>query len=147
MQIRNNFALLIALLATAVSPVLSATTFKWVNDNGVTQYGDQVQTEYQNKSGIAVNKTEPELTPEQRKAKQDAALLNAYTIPQEINASRDRDIQYITLTVGNTKLSIASAGNAIKAQQERSATFAKQKNLFRKTSKTIQQKRAPKSKG
>lgn len=129
MQIRNNFALLIGLLAAAASPALSATTFKWVDDKGVTQYGDQVPPEYQNKSrselnkrGIVVNKTEPELTPEQRKAtqdaaaaktvdakqakereRQDAALLNTYTSPQEIDAKRDRDIQYITLTIENTK--------------------------------------------
>jgi Domain of unknown function (DUF4124) len=154
MQIRNTLALLFALVGMlALIQPLFAVTYKWVDDKGVTHYGDQIPLEYQNKGrselnkrGIVVNKTGPEMTEAQKKEqeevaakkivdeqkakeqqRQDAALLNTYTSPEEIDAKRDRDVQYIKLTIENTKSSLASADEEFKAQKKRADEFTKNK--------------------
>jgi hypothetical protein len=93
-----------------------ADMYKWVDDKGVTHYGDRIPPEYVNqgntqlnKRGVQVRKTEPALTSEQRRAqqeeaerlkegiklaeeqqRQDIALINTYSTEQEIDLARDR---------------------------------------------------------
>lgn len=86
--------------------------FKWVDEKGVTHYGDSVPPQYAdhaqseiNSRGMAVkprqntkpskdDKTTKVLTEQDRS---DRALLAAYTSEQEIDAARDRNLQAANL--------------------------------------------------
>jgi flagellar biosynthesis chaperone FliJ len=105
------------LAATVLSaPAVRATTYKWVDDQGVVHYTDKMPPEAinkgnteLNKQGVPIKKTEPALTPEQRRAKEaederaqqaakvreeiarkDRALLQSYTTESEIELSKKR---------------------------------------------------------
>src|SRR5512142_3192991 len=73
----NNSKLLVALLAglTFCLPA-SAKMYKWVDDKGVTHYGETIPPEYANKDRSELNKsgkvvkTQDVLTPEERRAKE-----------------------------------------------------------------------------
>lgn len=108
----------------------AAATYKWVDENGVVQYTDRVPPEALNrgnvelnKQGVPVRRTEPALTPEQRRAKaaedekrkqqekqqaeaerRDFALLASYTSETEIDLSRQRALATIeaVLTVSQS---------------------------------------------
>lgn len=95
-----------------------ATTYKWVDDQGVVHYSDKVPPEVVGKSatvldkqGRPVKKIEPALTPEQLKAKEaadeaqrarakaqeeqtrrDRALMQSYTTEAEIDAAKKRAV-------------------------------------------------------
>lgn len=153
MRTHNLGTACFVLLGFLAIQTVFATTYKWVDDKGITHYGDQIPPEYQkkggaelNKRGVVVKQTDPELNEEQRKAKeqemakkkiesqhatesarQDAALLNTYTSPEEIDEKRDRDLQYIKLTISNTKTSLANADSELKSQQDHAASYTKNK--------------------
>ena len=92
--------------------------YKWVDEKGVTHYGQAIPPEYRdqaaaemNKRGLTVKKIEAVVTPEQRKAaedrlvrereeqkrqfeqrRRDMALVNTYTSAREIDDARDRSL-------------------------------------------------------
>jgi len=92
--------------------------YKWVDEKGVTHYGQAIPPEYRDqggaeisKGGMTVRRIEPTATPEQRKAaeerarvqkdeqkrvfeqrRRDTALLNTYASAREIDAARDRTL-------------------------------------------------------
>jgi hypothetical protein len=98
------------------APAAHATTYKWVDDQGVVHYTDKMPPEAINKGnvelnrqGVPIKKTEPALTPEQRRVKEaederarqsakareeiarkDRALLQSYTTESEIDLSKKR---------------------------------------------------------
>jgi hypothetical protein len=112
--------LLVAALLLAVSPARAAT-YKWVDEKGVVHYTDKIPPEAVNKGnveinkqGVTVRKTEPALTPEQRRAREleelrqqqlarereeidrrDRALLAIYTTESEIDLARRRALSTI----------------------------------------------------
>ncbi len=107
--------LLWAVLAFQVSGARAAT-YKWIDDQGVVHYSDKMPPEAinkgnveLNKQGVAIKKTDPALTPEQRRvkdaeeerirqtskarediARKDRALLQTYTTESEIDLARTR---------------------------------------------------------
>lgn len=109
--------LLIAALTVAQSAL--ATTYKWVDEHGRTQYGDTIPPQYVkqgseelNKKGVVIKRTAGALNEEQRKAKleadakkkdeeyqaleqkrKDRALLSTYTSEKEIDLIRDRNLR------------------------------------------------------
>lgn len=92
--------------------------YKWVDENGVTQYGQTIPPEYRdqaaqelNRRGMTVRRIEPAGTPEERRAleeklerereeqkrladqrRRDRALVNTYGSADEIDAARDRNL-------------------------------------------------------
>lgn len=96
-------------------------TFKWVDEKGVTHYGDTLPPEYANRGnaelnsrGMVIRKSERALTPEEIRARDsenerkradaarlteqrrtDMALLNTYTSRQEIDVARSRNLQQL----------------------------------------------------
>jgi hypothetical protein len=102
-----------------------ATTYKWIDDQGVVHYTDKIPPEALNKGnvelnkqGLPVKKTDPALTPEQRKAREaeearaqqvakdralverrDRALLATYTTEGEIDLARTRAVSTIDAQV------------------------------------------------
>lgn len=114
----------IALLVLAVGAV-HATTYKWVDDQGVVHYTDKIPPEALNKgntvldkNGVPIRRTDPPLSPEQRRARadeearqqqlakdrelierRDRALLATYTVESEIDLARNRALSTIDAQV------------------------------------------------
>lgn len=121
--------LLLLLLGLMTTWPLYAATYKWVDEKGITHYGDTIPPQYvnqgmteMNKKGLVIRKTEPALTPEQLKTQQaelakqkelgkqaderrrrDLALLGTYTVETEIDLARDRNSQQIDGTIRSAK--------------------------------------------
>lgn len=128
----RHFALL--LLAAVVSPPAWAGMYKWVDEKGVTHYGDSIPPQYAsqantelNKRGMVIRKTDAALTPEQIQARQeeaarkkeeaaqaaeqkrkDKSLLDTYTSEKEIDLVRDRNLQQSDLVIKSTQQRIKS---------------------------------------
>ena len=111
-------ALFLAAFVAMPAPA-HAATYKWVDEKGVIHYTDKLPPEEinkgnveLNKQGVPVKKTEPALTPEQRRAKtleeergketakqqedkarRDRALLSSYTSESEIDLARNRSLR------------------------------------------------------
>jgi hypothetical protein len=87
------------------------STYKWVDERGVTHYGDRVPPEYAkreravlNRQGVEVRRLHAEMTPEQRAAEEvrqraladrkqrDQFLLTTYTSVGDIEALRDQRV-------------------------------------------------------
>jgi hypothetical protein len=121
-------AIIIALTALFALPG-HAGVYKWVDEKGVTHYSDLVPPEYVNRGavqlnnrGIAIRKTDPTPTPEQRKVieeeeakkrdaaklaveqkRRDEALLNSYTNEKEIDFVRQRNISVVEESIATTQ--------------------------------------------
>jgi hypothetical protein len=100
------------------TPARAGRIYKWVDEHGVTHYGQSIPPEYRdqgaaemNKRGLTVNRIDPAATPEQRRAveeramrereeqkrqaeqrRRDTALMNTYTSPREIDEARERSL-------------------------------------------------------
>ena len=111
----------VALLAVLLASPARAATYKWVDEKGVIHYTDKMPPEAVNKGNVELNpqavpirKTDPTLTPEQRRqqeiqaeqqrqiakknedmARRDRALLSSFTSESEIDLSRKRGLQTI----------------------------------------------------
>ncbi len=116
----KNVAWILCAVTLAVSPGFAGTGstpssghtyYKWVDEQGITHYGDRVPPEYasqerhvMNSQGIEVNRLEAQKTPEQLAAEdqkrleseqsqnRDKNLLSAYASVQEIERLRDQRI-------------------------------------------------------
>lgn len=103
------------------TPRVQAATYKWTDEKGVVHYTDKIPPEALNKGnvelnkqGVTVKRTDPALTPEQRRAKEveedrarqaakerevierrDKALLSTYTMESEIDLARNRALSTI----------------------------------------------------
>jgi hypothetical protein len=112
-----------------VAPHARAATYKWVDEKGVVHYTDKIPPEAVNKgnseikNGVAVKRTDPAPTAEQRRAREieevrqqqlakerevvdrrDRALLATYTTEGEIDLARRRALNTIDAQVqGATK--------------------------------------------
>lgn len=121
-----------------------AATYKWVDEKGITHYGDTIPPQYINRGttelnskGQVIRKTEPALTPEQLKAQQlelakqkelskqaeerrrhDLALLGTYTTEKDIDLARERNTQQIDGTIQAAKERLALTEARIKSLSE-----------------------------
>lgn len=133
----------------------AAKLYKWVDDKGVTHYGETIPPEYAhkdreqlNKAGRVVERKEV-LTPEERQAKEleeirkreereaaleqkrrDNALLNTYSNVKEIDLARDRNLQQV-------KARINGVGSQIKAANEKLGGLRKEADGYAKTGRKI----------
>ena len=118
-----------------ISSCVLANTYKWTDEHGKTHYGDTIPAQYagqgtseMDKKGLIVKKTPAALSPDQRKAQEDAlasqkvealkvmersrkdkALLNTYSNEQEIDMARDRNLQQIDLAAQSDQVRQKSA--------------------------------------
>lgn len=148
----NTKALLIALAATmAVNPsgAWSAqaekgnTTYKWVDSNGVTHYGDMVPPEYAsqarselNSQGVALRQVPRQLSPaeaveaqktageEARRRQHDSFLLLTYTKVSDIEQLRDERATLIDSQMEIARGSITSNDQRLKALEGRMQRFS-----------------------
>ena len=118
-----------------ISSCVLANTYKWTDEHGKTHYGDTIPAQYagqgtseMDKKGLIIKKTPAALSPDQRKAQEDAlasqkvealkmmersrkdkALLNTYSTEQEIDIARDRNLQQIDLAAQSDQVRQKSA--------------------------------------
>ncbi|MBS4097888.1 MAG: DUF4124 domain-containing protein [Sulfuricella sp.] len=144
------------LLCLVSLPVSAGTIKKWVDEQGVTHYGDTIPPQYVNQSstelsskGVVVKKTERAQTAEERRAieeekvrqqetqvkeqeqqRRDKALLNTYTSEKEIDLSRDRNLQ-------QAEVQTQSAELRIKQVNERLAKYRRQADGMTKAGKPV----------
>ncbi|MBI3480193.1 MAG: DUF4124 domain-containing protein [Nitrosomonadales bacterium] len=136
--------LFIAFVAgAALSFPAAAKMYKWVDNNGVTHYGETVPPEYANKDRQELNhegrivKSEEAITPERRRAKEqeeakkrdaaktaleqkrrDTTLINTYSNVQEIDLARNRSLQQIDARIDAMNSSIKIANNNLVGLQK-----------------------------
>ncbi|MDZ4141846.1 MAG: DUF4124 domain-containing protein [Methylotenera sp.] len=122
-KVKSGFYLLVtltlALLITFSHQAHSAGKIvKWIDDKGVTHYGDNVPAQYANrenseinKQGITIKRNRPVNIQEQaidiarqEQDKKDKALLNAFTNANEIDLARDRNLQLDVVALESLQL-------------------------------------------
>ncbi|MBI1887881.1 MAG: DUF4124 domain-containing protein [Nitrosomonadales bacterium] len=120
-----------------------AKMYKWVDDKGVTHYGETIPPEYAhrdreelNKAGRVVEKKEV-LTPEERHAKEledirkredeeaaleqkrrDKALLNTYSNAKEIDLARARNLQQVEARLNSISSQLKMADDKLTGLQK-----------------------------
>lgn len=127
-----------------------AGTYKWVDDKGITHYGDTIPPEFKNKAnselsrrGITIKKTDQALTPEEIRAREEAAshakqdearaqeqrrrdqaLLQSFTTERDIELKRDRDLQQIELGIANNQSVLKSTEKRLAENRARAEGLA-----------------------
>ena len=117
---------------------VTAKLYKWVDDQGITHYGETVPPEYANKNRAELNKagrvvkTEDAFTPEGRRAKNEAAakkreedkaaiaqqrydqtLTNTYSNVKEIELARSRSLQHVDARIYSVDSQLKMASNNV----------------------------------
>ena len=126
-----------AALCAAISLNAEAKLFKWVDNEGVTHYGETIPPEYANKEAVKLEKGRIEKR-EDRVATQkaavkdpaaerarieaerhDNALINTYASEKEIDLARDRNLQQVEARTGSfTTLLKSAQENQVALQKE-----------------------------
>jgi hypothetical protein len=140
-------ALLCALIASAAASFsVSAKTYKWVDDRGVTHMGDTIPAEYANKDRQLLNKsgtvikTQDIMTPDERRAQEaeskknrveqaaardqklhDKSLTDTYSNVEEIELSRTRNIQQVDARITSIIAQMKTANNNLAMLQKDAA--------------------------
>lgn len=119
--------------------------YRWVDDQGVVHFGDQVPPQYAtidrqvlNQQGIAVSTEQGTVTEEERSAERDAksaqdealaaarrdeVLLNTYLSVEEIEVLRDRRVSLIDDEINITTHYLQSLKDNLKQLQAEAASF------------------------
>ncbi len=146
LRIFKYFALLLLFAMPGVHAL--AVMYKWVDENGVTHYGDSIPPEYRNraneelnKRGVIIKKNDAALTPEQIKAKEeelakrkkeketirrDAVLLGTYSNAEEIDLARDRNLRQIERVIKDTQTQLKSIEDQLKTSRDNAAAYKRE---------------------
>lgn len=146
MQIRPARTLLVAVLClsagTAVNAWAEGSTYKWVDDQGVTHYGDSIPPQYAqkestqlNRNGVAIGHTSAtksaaelaaEASAQAKLANQkqhDTFLLNTYTSVKDIEQLRDERLQQIKGQRVAAEQYVSTLGERLTSLQSRAQNF------------------------
>ena len=129
--------------AAAVPLAAQAVLYKWVDEQGVVHYGDNVPPQYAqqdrtvlNREGVAVSHVDAALTPEQAAAaarkkaellkqrQHDSFLISTYTSEADIEALRDVRLEQLRGQRAATEQYIESLRSRLGALQARALSFA-----------------------
>lgn len=150
---RANPVVLVAglALALALANAAAAKIYKWTDEKGVTHYGELIPPEYKDQAaqemsqhGVVLRKWDSTVTPEQRKAvedkavlereekqrafeqrRRDLALVNTYTSAQEIDDARDRTLQLPSQAIRSMEPRLKRAQDRLTGLEQQAATLAK----------------------
>ncbi len=119
------------------------STYKWVDEKGVTHYGDSVPAEYShreqrvlNSHGIEVQKKQAEMSAaesaafatkqkeESRRKQHDMFLISTYPSVKEIEDVRDTRLAQISAQVSASEAYIGSLTTRVSGLKERAQMFA-----------------------
>ena len=144
MVLSGLMAVSVTLAATPTSSTnKGATTYKWVDENGVTHYGDHVPTEYSqreqtvlNSQGLEVQRRQAEMTPkeaaeyaakqkdEARRKQHDMFLISTYPSVKEIENVRDVRLDQINGQITAAEAYISSLTTRVEGLKTRALNFA-----------------------
>ena len=129
--------------STKASATQQGTTYKWVDENGVTHYGDHVPTEYSqreqsvlNSQGLEVGKKQAEMNPkeaaeyaarqkeESRRKQHDMFLISTYPSVKEIENVRDVRLDQINGQIVAAEAYISSLTTRVDGLKTRALVFA-----------------------
>lgn len=118
-------------------------TYKWVDEQGVTHYGDSVPAEYSqreqrvlNSQGVEVQKRQAELSPaeaaklattqqaEARRRQHDMFLIATYPSVKEIEAVRDNRLDQINGQISASDAYVTTLNSRLDGLKQRSLNFA-----------------------
>jgi hypothetical protein len=154
--------LLVALIAGLFfSLPAAAKMYKWVDDQGVTHYGETIPPEYADKDRSELNKTgrtinkKTTLSPEERRAKEEAdakkrgdaeaaleskrrdkALVNTYSSPAEIDLARKRNLQQVDARVNGIGSQVKIVNDSLLGLQKEAEGY---KQAGKKLPKSLQE--------
>ena len=152
----NSSRLLIAFIAClAFSASVSAKLYKWVDDQGVTHYGETIPPEYSGKDRVQLNKagrvikTKNILTPEEIRAKKEAdakkkedekaalerkrhdlTLTSTYTNAEEIDLARSRSLQQVDARINSINSQIKMSSDNLTGLQKEAEGYTKVNKQF-----------------
>lgn len=137
--LKLSIALIVGL--TLSFPV-AAKLYKWVDDNGITHYGETIPPEYAGKDRVELNKegrvikNDEVMTPERRRAKEledekvrqdtnaaleqkrrDQMLINTYSSVNEIDLAHKRSLQQVDARINVLNSYLKSANEKLLALQ------------------------------
>jgi Domain of unknown function (DUF4124) len=147
----KTLVLLAGLSIVLVDAAVAAKIFKWVDEKGITHYGeiippeynDQAATEMSNRGvtlrkwGAAAKPVEQKVGDEQaarekeekqrafEQHRRDVALVNTYTSAREIDDVRDRTMQLPTQAIRGFEPRLKKAQEKLGALQQQAATYTK----------------------
>lgn len=139
----TEFKSLVALIVgLTLSFPVAAKLYKWVDDNGITHYGETIPPEFANKDRVELNKagrvikSEEVNTPERRLAREqeeakkreearaaleqqryDKTLINTYSNVQEIDLARRRSLQQVDARINVLNSYLKTANDNLLALQ------------------------------
>lgn len=135
-----------AALFAAISLNAEAKLYKWVDDKGVTHYGETIPPEYANRDAKQLEKgrltdrdekfktstkgpapkevVEDKATIDARR--RDQALLSTYSNEQEIDLSRDRNLLQVEARVNSYATMLKSAQDSLAELHKESDTITRQ---------------------
>ena len=147
----TKLKLIVVLVAgLAVSLPAAAKLYKWVDDDGITHYGETIPPEYAgkdreelNKEGRVIN-TEEVMTPERRRAKEledekrraeakaaieqqrhDRMLINTYSNVHEIDLARTRSLQQFDARINMLNANLQAANDNLLSLQNEAEGYTK----------------------
>lgn len=143
------------ILLTLYSTSAQAKLFKWVDDNGITHFGETIPPEYANKDNVLLDekgrviKRNEKITEAERRAQEeeavkkrvgdsaaaeqrrkDISLLNTYSSEQEIELARTRNLQQIEARTSHLQMMKKSAEANLKSFQTEAENKAKNKKAI-----------------
>lgn len=144
-----------AACCTLLYSVVEAKVYKWVDNNGVTHYGETIPPEYASKDNVQLDekgrvvKKNDVLTPEEKRKQEeteakkradeqaaldqrrrDKALMNTYNSEAEIDLARDRNLQQVEARRNSVQLQLKTA-------QENQTRYRTDADALRKAGKPV----------
>ncbi len=135
----------LVLIIVVFSTAVEAKLYKWVDDKGVTHYGEVIPPEYTNKSNVLLSdkgrliKRNEEINNTGRRAneedeakkridnevkleqsRKDKALLNTFSNEKEIDLARDRNLHQVESLISSIQSLQKSARESLKNYQQES---------------------------
>jgi hypothetical protein len=140
------FSACLVLIVVAFSTTAEAKLYKWVDDKGVTHYGEVIPPEYANKSnvllsdkGLLIKRTE-EINNKERRAneedeakkridneakleqsRKDKALQNTFSNEKEIDLARDRNLHQVESLISSIQSLQKTARENLRNYQQEAA--------------------------
>ena len=133
-----GLVLCIAFITTA-----EAKLYKWVDDKGVTHYGETLPPEYAGKDNVQLNdkgrviKKSEKISAEELRSKdenaarksaedkaaieqrrKDNTLLSTFSNENEIDLARDRNLQQVEAVISSIQLQLKSAQQSLESYQQ-----------------------------
>ena len=156
---KNIFLVSVLALLAFISMPASAKLYKWVDDNGVTHYGETIPPRYADKdraelskSGRLINKQEVPSADEMRasriaheeeeakkrldekaaleKSRHDKMLVNTYTSVAEIELARKRNVQQIDLRINGINSQIKIVNGNLADLKAEAEGYEKRKRVI-----------------